>query len=167
MSIKSYLARFIITFTLIYFSYQASALPIPSLIEIENIASRFSFERHILGNDLSSPEQSERAVHPLLRPISSWISSVGAAVALGDINGDGLDNDCVIVDPRTNEVRVVSLINNNYTSFVLEPGICPYNKKTMAPMGTLIGDFNEDCLSDILVYLGALANCIFTTERSR
>ena len=114
---------------------------------------------------MSSPEQSERAVHPLLRPISSWISSVGAAVALGDINGDGLDNDCVIVDPRTNEVRVVSLINNNYTSFVLEPGICPYNKKTMAPMGTLIGDFNEDCLSDILVYFWGRSPIVYLQQK--
>ena len=45
-------------------------------------------------------------MHPSLKTIESWISAVGAAVALNDLDGDGLPNDVVYVDTRTDRVIV-------------------------------------------------------------
>jgi hypothetical protein len=45
-------------------------------------------------------------VHPSLERISAWVSSLGAAATLADLDGDGLPNDVIYVDPRTDLVTV-------------------------------------------------------------
>lgn len=108
-----------------------------------------------------------RKVHPSLYHIRSWISSVGAAVALSDLAGRGLCSDAVHVDPRTNRVIVgpvpnIAASRMDYAPFVLpspdEEGgksrdsIGSEGSDTTAPMGTIVGDFDEDGNPDILVY---------------
>jgi len=95
-----------------------------------------------------------REVHPSLKRIASWISSLGAAVTLSDLDGDGLPNDLIHIDPRTDFVTVAPApgTGNRYQPFTLGLGSLPYNPKTTAPMGALAGDFNEDGRMDILVY---------------
>jgi len=108
-----------------------------------------------------------RKVHPSLHHIRSWISSVGAAVALSDLAGRGLCSDVVLVDPRTNRVIVgpvpnVAVSRTDYAPFMLpvpeEKGgqgrdsIGSEGTDTTAPMGAIVGDFNEDGNPDIIVY---------------
>jgi enediyne biosynthesis protein E4 len=116
------------------------------------LASRFHFARYTLPVDTTAPSKTVRAVHPSLKRISAWISSVGAGVAAGDLDGDGLSNDLWLVDPRTDQVRIENAptTGDRYQAFDLKPA--RYNPTTMAPMGCLIGDINEDGLLDVVVY---------------
>ncbi|HEY2171934.1 MAG TPA: CRTAC1 family protein [Candidatus Angelobacter sp.] len=123
-----------------------------SASERSTLASRFHFVRYTLPNDAAVPSKTVRAVHPSLKRISAWISSVGAAVAAGDLDGDGLANDICLVDPRTDQVRIepAPTTGDRYAPFDLRPA--RYDASKMAPMGCLIGDVNEDGLLDIVVY---------------
>lgn len=120
-----------------------------------DLASGFKFTK------LPMPEPSEypnagakivRQVHPSLKRISAWISATGSSIALGDIDGDGLDNDYCFIDPRTDAILVgcVPGTKDRYPLTALNPG--KLVDATMAPMGALICDLNEDGLEDILVY---------------
>jgi hypothetical protein len=95
-----------------------------------------------------------RAVHPQLQNIASWISSVGAAVAFADLDRDGLANDLCYVHTGTNQVIVTSAPGTaeRYTPFALVPAPLTFDTETMAPMGCLPGDINEDGYLDVLVY---------------
>lgn len=118
------------------------------------LASRFQFTRSTLETKSDRPFQEQREVHPSLQRISAWMSTLGAAVALGDLDGDGLPNDVCRVEPRTNEVIVQAAPGTGprYESFVLNPQPLQYDERTMAPMGCLLADLNEDGLMDALVY---------------
>ena len=96
------------------------------------------------------PLASVRAVHPSLARISGWISSVGASAALGDLDGDGLPNDLCDVDPRTDRVSVrpVPGTGARYPMFSLGTGTLRWDA-TMAPMGCLLADLNEDGWLDV------------------
>jgi enediyne biosynthesis protein E4 len=126
--------------------------PVISASERSTLASRFHFVHYTLPDDASAPSKTVRAVHPSLKRISAWISSVGAAVAAGDLDGDGLANDICLVDPRTDQVRIepAPTTGDRYLAFDLKP--TRYDASKMAPMGCLIGDVNEDGLLDIVVY---------------
>lgn len=125
--------------------------------EARRIASRFAFEKSSLPELPHIPRTAYREirnVHPSLKRIAAWVSFVGAGAALGDLDGDGLGNDVVQVDPRVDEVLVFPAPGTNarFSTFALRPENLAYRRETMAPMGTLIGDFNEDGGSDVLVY---------------
>ncbi len=99
--------------------------------------------------------QSIRAVNPAYAGIDGWISAVGAAAALGDLDGDGLPNDICLVDPRFDSVSVLPAPGSDqrYPTFALEAPVVPgIAADTVAPMGCLFGDFDEDGLTDVLVY---------------
>ena len=113
--------------------------------------------RHLAGAEPHVPadlSRTVRPVHPSLKLIESWISSVGAAVALNDLDGDGLPNDVVYVDTRTDRVILAPVpgTGERFEPFSLDAVSLPYDPETMAPMGCLPGDLNEDGLMDILVY---------------
>ena len=117
------------------------------------MAKRFHFQRTVL-TPLRPAVQNHRNVNPKLQGIVSWISTVGAGVALGDLDGDGLANDYCLVDPRTDSVIVspVPGTGERYSPFTLRPDPSVYDPATMAPMGCLMADLNEDGLMDLVVY---------------
>src|SRR6185369_7607838 len=95
--------------------------------------------------------------HPSLERISAWISSLGAAATLADLDGDGLANDLIYVDPRTDLVTVTPVpgTGERYKPFALDASFWSHNSydlSTIAPMGCVAGDFNEDGLIDLMVY---------------
>ncbi len=134
--------------------YGLARQPELSGTEQARLAGRFRFARYVLPELSGDLSRTVRQVHPGLKRIESWISSVGAAVALNDLDGDGLPNDVVYVDPRADRVIVAPVpgTGERYEAFTL--GLVPpaYNPSTMAPMGCLPGDLNEDGQMDILLY---------------
>ncbi|HEY4084184.1 MAG TPA: ASPIC/UnbV domain-containing protein [Burkholderiaceae bacterium] len=125
-------------------------LPEPTL-DAEQVLQRFSFDSAELDERFGLPPQQVRHVHKDLRHIAPWISAVGAAAALGDLTGDMKPDDLCHVDTRLDRVVVRSL-TQKYLSFALPVPLGPHTPGTVAPMGCLIADFNEDGLPDLLVY---------------
>src|SRR5215470_7979673 len=86
--------------------YFATRLPEVSARERVSLSSHFQFRRSALPQVAGYPSKTVRAVNPRLEKVSAWISSVGAGVALGDIDGDGLPNDVCYIDTRTDQAIV-------------------------------------------------------------
>ena len=109
-----------------------------------------------------SPRHS-RSVNPAYQRIDGWISAVGAAAALGDIDGNGKPDDICLIDPRYDTVSLLPAPNtgNRYAPFALVAPKAAYRTDTTAPMGCLIGDFNEDGATDVLVYYWGRTPIIF------
>lgn len=134
--------------------YGFARIPKASESELAKLAEGFRFQTAALPTINGLPQRNIREVNPSLRRIAGWISVVGAAVALNDLDGDGLPNDACYVDTRIDKVIVapVPATPARYQPFTLDPVTLPYDAATMAPMGCLPGDFNEDGLTDLLTY---------------
>ena len=130
-----------------------AAARLPSdAIDGQEVAARFSFASTTLDQSFGMPLRQTRDVHRDLRRIAPWIASVGAAAAMGDVDGNLKPDDVCHVDTRINQVVVAPLIDPRYPPFVLKPPSGVEDAGTIAPMGCLIGDLNEDGLADLLVY---------------
>ncbi len=130
-----------------------AAARLPSdAIDGQEVAARFSFASTTLDQNFGMPLRQTRDVHRDLRRIAPWIASVGAAAAMGDVDGNLKPDDVCHVDTRINQVVVAPLIDQRYPPFVLKPPRGVESADTIAPMGCLIGDLNEDGLADLLVY---------------
>ncbi len=131
--------------------------------EREALASRFAFTRAPLAAPAGNLDRAVREVHPSFHDIRSWISSVGAAVALNDLDGDGLPNDLCSVDPRLDRTLVAPAPGTGarFPVFALDAAPLRYDARTMAPMGCLPGDFNEDGRMDLLVYYWGRTPVVF------
>ena len=149
---RNYAAR-LLAVALVMGAYWATRAPELSLAERADISARFQFQRFPLPEVDSGKSKSVRHVNPSLQRISAWISTVGAAIALSDLDGDGLSNDVSYVDPRVDQVIVTPVPGSSprYQTFSLDAGyFC--DPHTMAPMGTISSDLNEDGLMDLVVY---------------
>ncbi|HET9284489.1 MAG TPA: CRTAC1 family protein [Candidatus Angelobacter sp.] len=146
--------------------YFATQLPDVSARERLALASHFQFQRSLLPQVLGYPQKTIRSVNPHLAKISAWISSVGASVAMNDLDGDGLPNDLCYVDTRTDQVIVAPVPGTppRYKPFVLNAAPLAYDSNTMAPMGCLPLDANEDGLMDIVVYYWGRSPVIFLQQ---
>ncbi len=95
----------------------------------------------------NQPMKTIRPVNPAYYKIRSWISAVGAGIAINDVTGHGRANGMCIVDTRTNKVIVTytptAPAADRFTPFTLEPAPLPYDE-TMAPTGCAPGDFIGD-----------------------
>jgi hypothetical protein len=140
--------------------------PALAVAEREQLRERFRFE----VSQLTLPSQSIdvrhiRDVEPALERIRAWISSVGAGVALHDVSGDGLPNDACLIDPRIDQAILISVRQPPaYEPFVLSPQFLAFDAHTMAPMGCVPGDFNEDGSTDLLVYYWGRSPILFLRQ---
>lgn len=144
----------------------ATGLPQPSQAEISSAAARFSFERSELAPVRIDRWQSKRQVAPRLKKLQSWMSGVGASVALADLRRRGLSSDVCHVDPRTDSVTISPAPGTpkDYTPFALTTGDVPVDRGTTAPTGCLPGDFNEDGFTDLLVYFWGRTPIVLTRK---
>ena len=118
------------------------------------LAAQFAFSPVPLPELGGLPRQMTRVISPSLRHLSAWASSLGAAVALADLDGDGLPNDVCQVDPRIDRVLIAPapVTPLRYAPFVL-PVLPPEaHERGSAPAGCVAGDLNEDGWMDLLVY---------------
>jgi hypothetical protein len=136
----------------------------PAMADGSSHISHFSFE-HTTLSYASANGAVVRKVNRSLVHLESWISAVGAAVAINDLDGDGIPNDLCLVDSRTNTVTVAPAPGSprRYDPFVLRA--LGSEDETTAPMGCLPGDFNQDGIMDILVYYWGRPPVIFESRR--
>ncbi len=133
--------------------YVMARLPVITKAERIELSSSFQFSQRPLPEVPGLPHKSIRTVNPSLSRIAGWVSATGAGVALNDLDGDGLSNDLCVVDPRSDRVIVAPVPDTGprYRPFVLEAREL-FDSATMAPMGCIPADLNEDGASDLLVY---------------
>jgi enediyne biosynthesis protein E4 len=132
--------------------FTVSRLPSASAEVRESIAGRFAFTELPIALPPGLPEKHVRTVNPKYEHIRSWISSVGAGVAVNDLDGTGGANDLCLVDPRSDSVIVTPAPDSgaSYAPFVVNPAPLPMGP-AIAPMGCTPGDFNLDGRMDLLV----------------
>lgn len=150
--LRRHLARVVVVAILLLL-YGFTRLPSLPAGERADLAAQFRFARSLMPAP-DGPQRNVRQVHPSLYRIASWVSAIGASVALGDLDGDARPNDSCAVDPRTDQVLVAPVPGTapRFAAFLLAPADLPYDRRTMAPMGCMAGDFNEDAAPDLLVY---------------
>ncbi len=132
--------------------FTVSRLPSASAADRRAMASRFAFTELPIALPPGLPQRTVRTVNPKYEHIRSWISSVGAGVAVNDLDGQGGANDLCLVDPRSDSVIVTPAPGGGagYAPFVLNPAPLPMGP-AIAPMGCTPGDFNVDGRMDLLV----------------
>ncbi len=143
--------------------YSLTRLPELSNNERIQLARQFHFAQTPLFEPSNLTPKYVRTVHPQYEKISAWISSVGAAVTLTDLDGNGLCNDIIHVDPRFDKIFISPADGTPsfYKAFELVTKTSFYDSSTTAPMGTLAYDFNNDGQTDILVYYWGRTPIIF------
>jgi hypothetical protein len=148
--------------------YGFARMPETSESELVKLAEEFHFSTAPLPTMSGETQRTIRDVNPSLRRVAGWISSVGAAVALNDLDGDGLPNDVCYVDTRIDKIIVAPVPGTpaRYQPFTLDPTGLRYDSKTMAPMGCLPGDFNEDGQQDVLAYYWGRTPAVFIKRAS-
>ncbi|WP_246127527.1 FG-GAP repeat domain-containing protein [Amycolatopsis rhizosphaerae] len=142
-----------------------TARPSLSGTETRALAAPFGFEKSPL-NSAPPRTRGQRAVEPSLEGIRAWISAVGAAVALVDLRGLGRSADACLVDPRDDSVTVLPVPGAGgpqYPRFHLVPQGLPYDA-TMAPMGCVPADVNEDGALDFIVYYWGRSPVLFLNQ---
>ena len=138
----------------------AAALPAVPPAQARQAAASFAFAQHPLN--ATHGERSVREVAPAYQRIRHWISSVGAAVALADLDGNSRSDDVCLVDPRTDSVtlRPAPQTQDRYPPILLTPSGLPYDA-TMAPMGCVPADYDDNGTTDVLVYYWGRSPVLF------
>ena len=135
--------------------------------DVKAAASRFRFSRSTLPELPGPPIRDQRLVHPSLKRVSAFVSTVGAAVALNDLDGDGVSNDACYIDTRTDQIIItpVPQTGSRYAPFALvqEPF---FDRDRMAPLGVLLSDVTEDGHVDVIVYYAGRSPLLFLWQPS-
>lgn len=135
--------------------YLAARLPTASAADRRELAAGYHFTELPIAMPAGyQPRRTVREVNPAFEPIRSWISSVGAGIALADLRGSGRADGICLTDPRTDQVVLsyapTAVAADRFTPFVLDPAPLPMDA-TIAPMACTPGDFNQDGRTDLLV----------------
>ncbi|WP_433201954.1 CRTAC1 family protein [Dactylosporangium sp. CS-047395] len=133
--------------------YGAARLPEASADTRASMAKRYQFTEMPIALPPGLPMKTVREVNPAYEHIKSWISSVGAAIAVNDLDGGGVANDICLVDTRSDSVVVTPAPGSTgtYQPFVLTPAPLA-SGPAIAPMGCTPADLNGDGWNDLLVY---------------
>lgn len=126
------------------------------------LAARFKFARSSLPEVPGPQQRFLRNVNPSVARIRAYMSVIGAAVAINDLDGDGLSNDLCYVDSRTDQVIIAPAPGTpeRYRPFALDQNPF-FDRERSGPSGCLPADFNEDGHMDLLVVYGGRSPVIF------
>ncbi len=140
--------------------------------EASQTAAKYSFKEMPIAMPPGYNDQKMntiRTVNPAYYKIRSWMSAVGASVAINDLTGHGRSDGMCLVDTRTNDVVVTytptAAPEDRFTPFVLNPKPLPVDA-TMAPTGCMAGDFTGDGRIGLLVYYWGRTPILFLPKAS-
>ncbi|WP_256104268.1 CRTAC1 family protein [Streptomyces sp. ODS05-4] len=146
-------------------TFYAVRLPESSAADINRLSDDFAFEPMSIAMPAGYEKKEVRKVNKAYQHIEAWISSVGAGIAVNDLDGDGLPNDLCVNDPRIDQAVITPAPTRGdaYKPFALDPA--PLGASTtMAPMGCMPGDYDEDGRTDVLVYYWGRTPVIFLNK---
>lgn len=150
-----------------YFLVRPARAP---MAEKMDLASRFHFTRFDIPVEqfATGKLRTKHPLHPSLERICAWVASTGASVSLADLDGDGLPNDMCVADPRINRLIIMPApgTGERYAPFSPDPGSLPVDSVKAVPTGALVGDFNEDGLTDVLVYFWGRTPIVYLRKSS-
>src|SRR3954451_19256859 len=99
-------ATMLIAAAIVISLYVMTREPALSRAETDEVGNTFRFSRTPLPEVANHPPYKYvRKVHPSVNHIRAYVSTLGSSVSMGDLDGDGLLNDVVWVDPRTDLVN--------------------------------------------------------------
>lgn len=127
--------------------------------------SELSFDSYTLPAPPESSLEGARRLSPSYEFVAGWMDSVGAGIALGDLSGNGREDDVCRVDPRLQHPVVQPALPGGYDPISLTPEPLAYDS-TMAPMGCAPGDFTGDGALDLLVYYWGRTPVLFESKTS-
>ena len=135
--------------------------------EVRAAATRFAFSRSTLPQLPGPPVRTQRLVHPSLKRVSAFVSTVGAAVALNDMDGDGVSNDACYIDTQTDQIIITPVpgTGDRYGPFALDQEPF-FDRDRMAPLGVLLSDVTEDGHVDVIVYYAGRTPLLFLWQPS-
>jgi hypothetical protein len=147
--------------------YVIAQTPSASASERSAVASRYRFTEMPIALPPGLPQKNVRQVNRHYEHIRSWVSSVGAAIAVNDLTGAGVAQDLCLVDTRSDSVIVTPApgTGERYQPFVLDPAPLPTGPG-VAPMGCNPGDFNQDGRMDLLTYYWGRTPIVFLNRQS-
>src|SRR5262245_57620248 len=87
-------------------TFALARLPDASAATRAALAASFHFTQLPIMLPPNLPRHTIRPVNPEYQRIQAWISSVGAAVAVNDLESAGVANDLCLVDTRSDSVIV-------------------------------------------------------------
>ncbi|MEU8414298.1 CRTAC1 family protein [Amycolatopsis japonica] len=146
--------------------FVVAQLPTVSTAEADTMASKYAFEPLTIALPEAAKSQSIRTVNKEYEHIRAWISSVGAAIAVNDLDGDKLANDLCFVDPRSDQLVITPTPGkggDRYAPFALDAAPLPMGKY-IAPMGCVPADYNEDGRVDLLAYYWGRTPILFLAK---
>src|SRR6516164_1302105 len=151
------------TFTAMYRSEDAGTASIAGL------DGQFAFSRHALPDVPGPALRYFRDSHPALRHFTVYMSAIGAAAALNDLDGDGLANDVCYVDTRSNQVIVAPVpgTGDRYRPFALNfeaGGVKLFDRERMAISGCVSADLDEDGRIDLIVHFWGRTPIVFLSR---
>jgi hypothetical protein len=152
----------IVVLVLVGVLFAVARPPSASGAQRASVASDYHFTELPIALPPGLPDNTIRQVNPAYQNIRAWISSVGAGVAINDLEDTGVADDMCLVDTRSDSVIVTAVPGtaSHVTPFVLNPTPLPMNA-SMAPMGCVPGDFNGDGRMDLLVYYWGRTPVVF------
>jgi len=147
-------ARRVAAIALVVAAYRSAVPARTGDTDRDGLATQFAFASRAVAAPDADRGRSLRNVHPAYHHINAWISSVGAGAAVGDFDGDGLDNDLCLVDPRSDHPVIMPVPGTGarYAPISLVPPEGAERAETIAPMGCLLADLDEDGVTDAVVY---------------
>jgi len=154
-SLSRRLAPAAVALVAVAFAYYLARVPSASAATRQQVASGYAFSKLPIAMPPGySPTRTIREVNPQYEHLRSWISSVGASIAMTDLRGTGRADALCLVDTRTDQTVVTyaptAPVSDRFTPFVLNPAPLPMDA-AMAPMGCTPGDLNLDGRMDLLV----------------
>ncbi|MBF6329482.1 CRTAC1 family protein [Nocardia transvalensis] len=127
------------------------------------VASRFRFTEMPIALPPGLPKHTIHEVQDRYKHIGAWLSAVGSAVAINDLDGNGRADDLCVVDTQSDKVIITPTPDSDtrrYQPFVLDAAPLPTDDN-MVPTGCVPGDFNHSGRMGLLVYYAGRTPVLF------